>query len=161
VRFFQVEGFLPDFLAERAKDLAMAFHSVKDRRADEVQGPWALHEAFTDSQATGLSLQVAQAIKSTAYAHRGYTSHAITVENGMPYLVGRHIRTGWPVGVEMRDGTVEVDRVSEVTYEDSRSARGRITLQIGSGDAELEPGMKGLTKLRRFAGWVHRVSMGG
>ncbi|WP_264885674.1 hypothetical protein [Dietzia sp. NCCP-2495] len=159
--FFQLEGFLPDFLAERAKDVAMAFHSVKDRRADEVQGPWALHEAFTDSQATGLSLQVAQALKSTAYAHRGYTSHAITVENGMPYLVGRHIRTGWPVGVEMRDGTVEVDRVSEVTYEDSRSARGRITLQIGSGDAELEPGMKGLTKLRRFAGWIHRVSMGG
>ena len=159
--FFQLDGFLPDFLKERARDVAFAFHSVRDRRAEKVQGPWSFAEAFTDSQATGLSLQVAQALKSTAFAHRGYTSHAITVENGMPYLAGKHIKTGWPVGVGMPDGTVEVDRVSEITYEDSRSVRGRITLQIGSGDAELEPGLKGLTKLRRFAGWIHRVSMGG
>jgi hypothetical protein len=34
-------------------------------------------------------------------------------------------------------------------------------IQIGSGEAEAEPGIKGLNKLRRFGGWLHRVSMGG
>lgn len=154
-------GLIPDFIKERTRDVAFAFHTRNDPRAETVQGPWGFKEAFTDSQASGLSLQVWQSMKSTAWAHRGYTSHAVTVENGMPYLVGKHIRTGWPVGVEMPDGTVEVDRVSEITYEDSRSTRGRITLQVGSGDAEMEPGMKGLNRLRRFGSWLHRVSLGG
>lgn len=159
--FFGLGGLRIPSLEERAKDVAMAFHSVEDRRAAEVGGPWRLREAFADSQSSGLSLQIFQAMKSTAFAHRGYTSHAITVANGQPYLVGKHIKVGWPVGVEMPDGTVEVDRVTEITYEDSRDAKGRITIQIGSGEAEAEPGIRGLSKLRRFGGWLHRVSMGG
>lgn len=158
---FNLDGFVPGFIQERVKDVAFAFHTLEDRRAAAVAGPWRLREAFTDSQSSGLSLQIVQSMKATAHAHRGYTSHAITVENGQPYLVGKHIKVGWPVGVEMPDGTVEVDRVTEISYEDSRSARGRITIQIGSGEAEAEPGIKGLNKLRRFGGWLHRVSMGG
>lgn len=158
---FNLDAFVPGFIKERVKDVALAFHSLEDPRSAAEAGPWRLREAFSDSQSTGLSLQIAQAMKSTAYAHRGYTSHAATVVNGQPYLVGKHIKTGWPVGVEMPDGTVEVDRVTEITYKDSRDAKGQITLQVGSGDAELEPGARGLGKIRSFASWVHRVSMGG
>lgn len=158
---FNLDAFVPGFIKERVKDVAFAFHSLEDRRAAEVGGPWRFREAFTDSQSSGLSLQIVQSMKSTAFAHRGYTSHSIVVENGSPYLVGKHIKTGWPVGVEMPDGTVEVDRVTEISYEDSRGAKGRIVLQIGSGEAEQEPGMRGLNRLRRFGSWLHRVSMGG
>lgn len=156
-----LQGFVPGFIKERVKDVAFAFHSLEDRRAAEIAGPWRLREAFTDSQSSGLSLQVWQSMKSTAFAHRGYTSHSVVVENGSPYLVGKHIKTGWPAGVEMPDATFEIDQVTEISYEDSRSAKGRIVLQIGSGDAEQEPGAKGLSKIRRIGGWLHRVSMGG
>ena len=149
-------------IKERAKDVALAFHSLEDSRAAAAGGPWRFREAFADSQSTGLSLQIVQAMKSTAFAHRGYTSHAATVANGQPYLVGHHLKVGYPVGVEMpNDGTVEVDRVTEITYSDSRDARGAITIQVGSGEAEQEPGERGLGKIRRFASWIHRVSMGG
>lgn len=159
---FRLDFLVPDFIKERAKDVALAFHSLEDSRAAAAGGPWRFREAFADSQSTGLSLQIVQAMKSTAFAHRGYTSHAATVANGHPYLVGKHVKVGWPVGVEMpNDGTVEVDRVTEITYSDSRDARGAITIQVGSGEAEQEPGERGLGKIRRFASWVHRVSMGG
>ena len=149
------------FLEERVKDTVLAFHSLEDPRSANVAGPWRMREAFSDSQSSGLSLQIVQAMKSTAWAHRGYTSNTAEVSNGAPYLVGRHIRVGWPVGVELPSGEVTVDRVSEITYEDSRSAKGKITLQIGSGEAELEPGAKGLSKIRQLGAWVHRVAVGG
>ena len=158
---FNLDGFIPDFIKEWFTDTVLAFHSLEDRRASDVGGPWRFREAFADAQASGLSLQIAQAMKSAAFAHRGYTSHSIVVENGSPYLVGRHIKVGWPVGVEMPDGTVEVDRVTEISYEDSRSAKGRIVLQVGSGEAEQEPGIRGLNRLRRFGAHLHRVSLGG
>ena len=159
--FFNLGGLKLGFLEERVKDVAGAFHSLEDQRAAQVSGPWRPREAFSDSQSSGLSLQIVQAMKTTAHAHRGYTSHTITVANGQPYLVGKHIKTGWPAGVEMPDKTFEIDRVSEITYQDTRDVKGQITIQIGSGEAEQEPGVRGLGKIRRFAGWLHRVSMGG
>lgn len=159
--FIGVPGLKLGFLEERVKDTMMAFHSLEDRRAAAEGGPWRLREAFSDSQSSGLSLQIVQAMKSTQYAHRGYTSHAAQIANGQPYLVGKHIKVGWPVALEMPDGTVEVDRVTEIGYEDSRSARGKITIQVGSGEAELEPGARGLGKIRRFGTWLHRVALGG
>lgn len=149
------------FLEEKVKDTVLAFHSIEDHRTARAAGPWRFREAFTESQSSGLSLQILQSMKSTLWSHRGYTSHRIVVENGLPYLVGRHIKVGWPVGVEMPDGTVEVDRVTEITYEDSRDARGKITIQIGSGDAEMEPGLRSLNRIRKFGAWLHRVALGG
>ena len=149
------------FLEERVKDTILAFHSLEDSRTARAAGAWRFREAFSDSQGSGLSLQIAQTMKTTLWHHRGYTSHRIVVENGFPYLVGKHVRVGWPVGVEMPDGTVHVDRVDSISYSDSRDERGKITIQIGSGEAEQEPGLRGLTKIRRFSAWLHRVALGG
>lgn len=149
------------FLEEKVKDTILAFHSLEDARAASQAGPWRFREAFSDSQSSGLSLQIVQSMKSTMFAHRGYTSHAVVVANAQPYIVGKHVKVGWPVAVEMPDGTVEVDRVTEITYEDTRDARGRVILQIGSGEAEREPGLQGLSKIRRFGTWLHRVALGG
>ena len=159
--FLNLDGFLPGSIADRVSDVALAFHSLEDQRAAEDAGPWRLREAFSDSQQSGLSLQIVQSMKSTAFAHRDYTSHSVTVANGQPYLLGRHVKVGWPVGVEMPDGTVEVDRLTEATYTESRDTKGEIVLQVGSGDAEVEPGVKGLAKISKFSSWLHRVSLGG
>ena len=156
-----IPGLKLGFLEERVKDTVLAFHSLEDGRVANTAGPWRLREAFSDSQSSGLSLQIVQAMKSTAYSNRGYTSHNVEVANGQPYLVGKHIKVGWPVGVEMPDGEVHVDRCTEITYAESRSERGKITIQIGSGAAEQEPGVKGLNKIRSMASWVHRVALGG
>lgn len=155
-----LDGFLPDSIADRVRDVALAFHTLEDSSAATDAGPWRFREAFADAQGSGLSLQILQSMKSTAFAHRDYTSHNATVANGQPYLLGKHIKVGWPVGVEMPDGTVEIDRLTEATYTESRSAKGEIQLQIGSGAAEEEPGVKGLSKIARFSSWLHRVSLG-
>lgn len=159
--FIGLPGLRLSFLEERVKDTVGAFHSLEDRRAAELAGPWRLREAFGESQSSGLSLQIVQSMKSTMNSHRAYRSHAIVVENGSPYLVGKHIKPGWPVGVEMEDGTVHVDRVSKIDYDLSRGAQGRVVIHVGSSDAELDPSLQGLARLRRFGSWLHRVAMGG
>lgn len=158
---FGLGGLKLGFLEERVKDVALAFHTAEDQRAARESGPWRLREAFAESQSSGLSLQIWQSMKTTLYNHRGYTSHTVVVSNGDPYWVGKHIRVGWPVGVTMPDGTVEVDRCTAIEFEDSRDAHGRVILQIGSGAAEQEPGIRGLSRLRRVGAWLHRVAVGG
>ena len=63
------------------------------------------------------------------------------------------------VGVQKPDGTVDVEFLEEITYEDSRSVRGRFTLQIGRPDAEREPGAIALGKIRRFGNWLTRAAL--
>lgn len=159
--FFGMGGLKLGFLEERVKDVALAFHTAEDQRAAKESGPWRLREAFAESQSSGLSLQIWQSMKTTLFNHRGYTSHLVEVSNGNPYWVGKHIKVGWPVGVTMPDGTVEVDRCTAIRFSDSRDSLGKVVLQIGSGAAELEPGVRGLARLRRMGSWLHRVAVGG
>lgn len=159
--FFGLGGLKLGFLEERVKNVAMAFHTTENQHAVKESGPWRLREAFAESQSSGLSLQIWQSMKSTMFAHRGYTSHLVEVSNGSPYWVGKHIKVGWPVGITMPDGTVEVDRCTAILFSDTRDDQGKIVLQIGSGAADVEPGLRGLARIRRMGSWLHRVAVGG
>lgn len=141
------------------KDTVMAFHSSEDLRRANLAGPWRFKEAFAESSSTGLSLNIVSGMKTAHWSNRSYVSHAISVQNGAPYFLGKHINLGDPIGVEMPGGKVEVDYLEEITYEDTRSARGKITLQIGRPDAEKEPGSIALGKMRRFASWMTRAAL--
>ena len=141
------------------KDTVMAFHSSEDLHRANEGGPWRLRETFAESSSTGLSMLTVAGMKSAHYKTRGYVSHAIEVSNGSPYFAGRDLNTGDPIGVELFDGTVEVDRLKEISYEDTRTVRGKLTLQIGSPDAEKEPGTIALGKLRKGFAWINRVAL--
>lgn len=141
------------------KDTIMAFHSTEDLQRANEAGDWRFKETFAESSSTGLSLTTFSGMKSAHYATRPYISNAITVQNFAPYGVGKHLQIGDLVGVEKADGTVEVEFLEEITYEDSRTARGKITLQIGKPDAEREPGSIALGKIRRFGNWLTRAAL--
>lgn len=141
------------------KNTVMAFHTMEDIGRANEGGPWRLRETFAESSTTGLSLTTFAGMKSAHYKTRGYVSHAIEVSNGAPYFAGKDLNCGDPVGVELFDATVEVDRLKEISYEDSRSVRGQLQLQIGSPDAEREPGSIALTKMRQAFAWVNRVAL--
>ncbi|WIC89787.1 minor tail protein [Gordonia phage Sapo] len=141
------------------KNKVLAFHSTEDRQRANEGGPWRFRETFAESSSTGLSLTTFAGMKTAHYKSRSYVSHAIEVSNGSPYFAGKDVNVGDPVGVETFDATVEVDRLKELSYEDTRSVRGKLTLQVGSGDAEREPGVLALGKLRRAFQWVNRVAL--
>ncbi|MBM4608535.1 hypothetical protein GS416_11695 [Rhodococcus hoagii] len=56
--------------------------------------------------------------------------------NGAPHYIGRDIEKGDPVAYELPDGTVEVDSLEEIEYEESPERIG-YRLQIGFGDASV------------------------
>ncbi|MCF8605158.1 hypothetical protein L5I01_17525 [Gordonia sp. HY442] len=141
------------------KDTIMAFHSQEDLRAANEAGPWRFREDFGESSATGLTLNIFAGMKSQHFKNRAYVSHAITASNGAPYFIGKDLELGDLIGVELADGTVEVDYLEEITYEDSRSVRGRYTLQIGRPDAEREPGSIALSKIRGLGTWITRLAL--
>lgn len=141
------------------KDTVMAFHSDEDLRRANLAGPWRFKETFAESSSTGLSLNIVSGMKSAHWTTRSYVSHAISVQNGAPYYVGLDINLGDPIGVELPGGKVEVDFLEEISYEDSRGARGKLTLQVGRSDAEKEPGSIALGKIRRVATWLTRAAL--
>lgn len=141
------------------KDTIMAFHSAEDLRAANEAGPWRFREDFAESASTGLSLNVFSGMKTQHWKNRAYVSHAIVVSNGAPYFIGKDLKIGDLIGVELPDGKVEVDYLEEISYEDSRSARGKITLQVGRPDAEREPGSMALGKIRSLGTWITRLAL--
>lgn len=142
------------------KDVLFAFHSLEDLRRADAAGPWRFREAMAENATTGLSLNTLAGMVSQHWKTRDYVSHQITVSNGLPYFVGKHVQIGDPVGVETPDGRVEVDYLDEITYEDSRKVRGKYTLVIGSMDSEREPGLVALGKIRMLGGIAHSILTG-
>ncbi|WP_458681957.1 Gp37-like protein [Prescottella equi] len=154
-----VAGLSLGVLTDQLKNKALAFHSVEDKKLAEEAGPLRFHEAFITG--TALSLDLAAAIKSTAFDHRGYTSQKIVVTNGTNGLyIGRDLEKGDHVSYDVPDGTTEVDSLEEIEYEESPSRIG-FRLQIGSGEAEREPGALALAKLRKFTSTLTRAVLGG
>lgn len=147
-------------LSDQLKDRFMAFHSREDHRLAKEAGPLRFRETFVSGQGTGLSLDLMAAMQSAAWDHRGYTSSAIDVSNGAPYYVGLDIEKGDPVVKELPDGSVEGASLEEISYEESPSRVG-FTLQIGSGEAEREPGQIAMGKVRKLTSIVSRIALGG
>ncbi|GAC71036.1 hypothetical protein [Gordonia soli] len=141
------------------KDTVMAFHSTEDLQRANEAGPWRFKETFAESSTTGLSLNTVAGMKTAHWATRPYISHSISVQNGSPYFIGKDLHLGDLVGVQMPSGKVEVEFLEEITYEDSRNVRGKLTLQIGRPDAEREPGSIALGKIRRFSTWLTRAAL--
>ncbi|OZE35599.1 MULTISPECIES: hypothetical protein [unclassified Rhodococcus (in: high G+C Gram-positive bacteria)] len=145
---------------DQVKDVVMAFHSQEDLRLAREAGPWRFREAFGESSVTGLSLNAYASMKTTLFDHRGYVSQSVEVSNGAPYYVGRDLKKGKPCGYETPSGKIRVEKLTEISYEYSRTVRGRFTLQIGSGEAEREPGQLALGKIRKIGSWLTRVALG-
>ena len=158
--FVGVSGLNLGPFESQLKDVLFAFHSLEDVRRAVNAGPWRLREAMAENATTGLSLNTLSGMTSQHYKTRDYVSHVITVQNGSPYLVGKHVQIGDPVGVEAPDGKAEVDYLDEITYEDSRKVRGKFTLVVGNMDNEREPGLIALGKIRMLGGVAHSILTG-
>lgn len=141
------------FLEKLAQNRLLAFHSVENRALAAEAGRWRLRESFAGSQTTALSLQAAEAAKSTLWATRGRVSRKAVVNNGAPYFYGRHLRVGGIVAVEHDDGTATVDTLSAVEI-----VGDQVTLTLSTPEPS-EPGLYALTKIREASGWLNRLAM--
>lgn len=144
------------FLEKMAQNRILSYHSIEDRALAGEAGRWRLRESFAGSQTTALSLQAADAAKSDRWDNRGRISRKITVTNGSPYWVGRHLRVGWPIAVEHDDGTADVEVVSGIDFTEG----GPVTITVGVPEPDA-PGVWALGKIREVSGWVNRLAISG
>lgn len=154
-----VAGLSLGVLTDQLRNKVLAFHSREDLALANEAGPLRFQEAFVTG--TALTLDLDAAMKSTAWDHRGYTSQKITVTNGTNgHYIGRDLEIGDQLSYDLPDGTTEVDSLEEIEYEESPTRIG-FQLQIGSGEAEREPGALALTKLRKITSTLARAVLGG
>jgi hypothetical protein len=144
---------------DEVKDVVLAFHTWEDRGRASRAGPWRFREVFKEAS-SGLSLNALAAIKTALWETRAWVSHRITVTNGKPFFLGLHMGLGDPVGYEKR-GKVNADYVYAINYRDSRDALGQVSMDIGDGSLEREPGSLALSKIRRFGAFANRLAMAG
>lgn len=158
---FGIPGLSLGVLTDQLKNKILAFHSAEDKKLADEAGPLRFREAFVSGASTALSLDLWAAMKSTAFDHRGYTSQKIVVANGTDgHYIGRDLEIGDQLSYDLPDGTTKVDSLEEIEYEESLKRIG-FQLQIGSGEAEREPGALALAKLRKFTSTLTRAVLGG
>lgn len=141
------------FLEKMAENRILAYHSIEDRALAAEAGRWRMRESFAGSQTTALTLQAAEAAKSDRWANRGRVSRQVTVVNGSPYFVGRHLRVGRPVAIEHDDGTATVETVAGIDHD----GNGPVTVSLSHPEPS-EPGAYALGETRKVAGWVNRLA---
>lgn len=146
------------FLEKLAQNRLFAYHSVENRVQAAEDGRWRLRESFAGAQTTALSLQAAEAAKSDLWANRGRVGREVSITNGSPYFLGRHLRVGHPVAVEHADGTATVEVLSGVDVDVSRG-KSEITLTLSTPTPK-EPGVYALGQIREAAGWINRLALG-
>ncbi|MRH85990.1 hypothetical protein GFY24_00670 [Nocardia sp. SYP-A9097] len=121
------------------EDVVLAFHRVGNpiRIADMgIRGP-AYGEYWESTGGTGFSLSALQAIRTGFDRTKAYRSYKVSVQNGMPYWVGRHFDIGDRVAAEVgRDGRWYIDHVYALKYVINRNDVAHWEISIGDDKAE-------------------------
>ncbi|MGY4103408.1 Gp37-like protein [Nocardia sp. R16R-3T] len=135
-------GLTLGILDSQVEDVVLAFHRVGNpiRFAQMgIRGP-AYGEYWESSGGTGASLSALQAIRTGFDRTKAYRSYKVSVQNGMPYWVGRHFDVGDRVAAEVgRNGRWYVDHVFALKYVIGRDTPAHWEISIGDDRAEDDP----------------------
>lgn len=135
-------GLTLGILDSQVEDVVLAFHRVGNPiRFSQmgIRGP-AYGEYWESTGGTGFSLSALQAIRAGFDRTKAYRSYKVSVQNGMPYWVGRHFDVGDRVAAEVgRNGHWYIDHVYALKYVISRDQAAHWEISIGDDRAEDDP----------------------
>lgn len=155
-------GLTLGILDSQVEDVVLAFHRVGNPvrfSAMGIRGP-AYGEYWESSGGTGASLSALQAIRTGFDRTKAYRSYKVSVQNGMPYWVGRHFDVGDRVAAEVgRGGKWYVDHVYALKYVISRNAAAHWEISIGDDRAEDDPSAMLARHVGQLKGILQAVSV--
>lgn len=127
-----------DFLVE---DTILAFHRMANQQRRAQMGPDADPEQWVQGPGVGFTLATLQAMRTGFWDTRGYTSFRAEIEDGAPWILGKHYDIGDRVAFEI-SGELYVDNVKSAKVAWDRGTPITTTVSIGNDQAEEEPAAK-------------------
>lgn len=117
----------------------LAFAKVEDRRRARRTGRFGFRHVWVSEGSTGLGLLTAVALRKGWWDSRPHITREAEVVDGMPYLIGVHVRKGHRVVFEMPDGSLYVDQITNIKWRRDRDQELRRTLVVGDGEDDEDP----------------------
>lgn len=130
-------------------DVFFAFDVGVDIGRMQRSGPFAWQEHFVTGSEQAFTIDGQMAKRQGLYDTRGYTSHKVSVEDFAPYVFGRDMEGGDPIGFRLSD-KLFVDYITDATYTDNREDPSFWVLNVGSGADEEDPVVKGWSRMGRI-----------
>lgn len=149
---------LSNLYSGQLDDVLLAFQAFTDEGRKRRVGPYGYAEEFQTGSGRAYTLDAILSGREALFNTRGYVSHKVTVEDGAPYIFGKHFEIGDLVGFEL-GGTVYTDYVTAATYRDDRKTRATWTLTIGDGSDEEGELARAQRKLAGLWSIVKEVSL--
>lgn len=139
---FLTPGLTLGLLDDQVEDVILAFARWRFGKREEDMGRDAYGEVWETSGSSGFSLSTVSAIRTGAILTQPYTSHALEIVNGAPYMIGRHLDIGSPVSTEIgRTGRLYTDEVRSKRIEFDASGT-RVAIVVGNDSEEKSVGAR-------------------
>ncbi len=117
----------------------LAFAKVENRRQARRAGRFAIRHVWCSEGSTGFGMATAVALRKGYYDTKPRLLQTVEVIDGFPYRIGRDIRKGSACCFEMPDGSIYVDRITDVKHRLDRDEELRFALTVGDGEADPDP----------------------
>lgn len=120
-------------------DTVLAFAKVEDRARARRAGRFARRHVWCSEGANGFGMQTALALRQGWFSTRPHIVRTVEVVDGFPYRIFRDVRKGEACCFEMPDGSIYVDRITNIRHRIDRDQELRFALVIGDDDGETDP----------------------
>ena len=131
----------------------LAFAKVEDRSRARKAGRFCFRHVWCSEGATGFGISTALALRKGWFDSRPRVMRQVEVIDGFPYLIGRHVRKGYPCVFEMPDGGLYIDRISNVKWRRDEGQDLRRVLVVGDDEDDEDP----IAQLWRHANDIREV----
>ncbi|MFT3662000.1 MAG: hypothetical protein QM809_11520 [Gordonia sp. (in: high G+C Gram-positive bacteria)] len=117
----------------------LAFAKVEDRRRARRAGRFARRHVWCSEGGTGFGMATAIALRQGWFDTRPRLVRTVEVVDGFPHRIYRDVRKGEQCWFEMPDGSIYVDRVTNIKHRLDRETELRFALVIGddTGDEDV------------------------
>lgn len=131
----------------------LAFAKVEDRARARKAGRFCFRHVWCSEGATGFGISTALALRKGWFDSRPRVMRQVEVIDGFPYLIGRHVRKGYPCVFEMPDGGLYIDTISNVKWRRDEGQDLRRVLVVGDDEDDEDP----IAQLWRHANDIREV----
>ncbi|MGB6246117.1 hypothetical protein [Gordonia sp. (in: high G+C Gram-positive bacteria)] len=117
----------------------LAFAKVEDRRRARRAGRFALRHVWCSEGSVGFGMATAMALRKGWFDTKPRMVRTVEVIDGFPYRIYRDIRKGGACCFEMPDGSIYVDRITNIRHRLDRETELRFALVVGDDSGDEDP----------------------
>lgn len=117
----------------------LAFAKTEDRRRARGAGRFAFRHVWCSEASVGFGMATAIALRKGWFDSKPRMVRTVEVIDGFPYRIYRDVKKGSACCFEMPDGSIYVDRITNIKHRLDRETEMRYALVVGDDTGDEDP----------------------